>query len=253
MSEYAKRGVEEMDVIGNYYLKHISAMTEEGLHCKADIAAELGWRDLQIDVLKERCDSFEKSIVRYQTDCASVEQYLGKALGYPQYKDDQEHFPGATEKDGVCVGEHTPTSIAQEAGKRIFELEAQLSQKDEVLEFQLRTIKSLVEGEGVERHLEEYLKGKEGHVAPTILRNLRRHISFLESSFSKKEEECEWLREGLVKAKKALKDSLPDKTPQGEIDYFIMYPTLKNVSEVIKETLLKYPVHLAPPERKNHP
>jgi hypothetical protein len=42
-------------------------------------------------------------------------QALGKALGYPWYKDDQENFPGATEADGVCTGEHVAESIADEA------------------------------------------------------------------------------------------------------------------------------------------
>jgi hypothetical protein len=36
---------------GIYYLRHIQAMTDEGLHSKADIAAELGHRDIEIDRL----------------------------------------------------------------------------------------------------------------------------------------------------------------------------------------------------------
>lgn len=50
-----------------------------------------------------------------------VEQTLGKALGYPWFKDDQKNFPGATEKDGVCVGEHVPETIAAEAARRLVE------------------------------------------------------------------------------------------------------------------------------------
>lgn len=48
-----------------------------------------------------------------------IEQTLGKALGYPWYKDDQKNFPGATEADGVCVGDHVPESLALEAAERI--------------------------------------------------------------------------------------------------------------------------------------
>jgi len=48
-----------------------------------------------------------------------VEQVLGKALGYPKYSDDQKNFPGTTEKDGVCVGEHVPESLLSEAAKKI--------------------------------------------------------------------------------------------------------------------------------------
>lgn len=44
-----------------------------------------------------------------------IGQTLGKALGYPWYKDDQVNFPGATEANGVCVGEHVAATIAMEA------------------------------------------------------------------------------------------------------------------------------------------
>lgn len=49
-------------------------------------------------------------------------QTLGKALGYPWFKDDQETFPGATEENGVCVGDHVAASIAAEAA-RLFSTE----------------------------------------------------------------------------------------------------------------------------------
>jgi len=47
-----ERDIMEMDMAGNYYCRHVSAMTKEALHSKSDIAAELGWRDMQIDQLK---------------------------------------------------------------------------------------------------------------------------------------------------------------------------------------------------------
>jgi hypothetical protein len=31
-----------------YYSRHVAAMTAEGLHAKADIAAELAWRDKEL-------------------------------------------------------------------------------------------------------------------------------------------------------------------------------------------------------------
>ena len=37
---------------GNYYCRHVSALTGENLHAKSEIAAELAWRDLQIDTLR---------------------------------------------------------------------------------------------------------------------------------------------------------------------------------------------------------
>jgi hypothetical protein len=39
--------------LGGYYQRHVSAMTVEGLHEKSDIAAELAFRDWQIDELKK--------------------------------------------------------------------------------------------------------------------------------------------------------------------------------------------------------
>lgn len=49
MKLYAERNIEEL---GEYYTKHISAMTSEGLRSKSDIAAELAFRDAEIDRLK---------------------------------------------------------------------------------------------------------------------------------------------------------------------------------------------------------
>ena len=46
-------------------------------------------------------------------------QILGAALGYPWLKDDQTNFPGATEADGVCVGDHVAESLAAEAAAKL--------------------------------------------------------------------------------------------------------------------------------------
>jgi len=55
MSEYAERDYRGLD---DHYIKHVSAMTEEGLHSKAAIAAELAHRDCQIDVLQAQCEVY---------------------------------------------------------------------------------------------------------------------------------------------------------------------------------------------------
>lgn len=55
----------------------------------------------------------------YAESEARICQILGAALGYPWYKDDQENFPGATEADGVCVGDHIAETLASEAADRI--------------------------------------------------------------------------------------------------------------------------------------
>lgn len=52
----------------------------------------------------------------------SVSQTLGRALQYPKFADDQKNFPGATDADGVCVGDHIAGSLAEEAAKEIVRL-----------------------------------------------------------------------------------------------------------------------------------
>lgn len=53
---YAERDIIEQ---GDYYFRHASAMTGEGLHSKSDIAAELAHRDIQIDRLREQLEQAE--------------------------------------------------------------------------------------------------------------------------------------------------------------------------------------------------
>lgn len=66
MNYYAERDCYELDrtpdpVTGEpprdeqsvgYYCRHVNAMTREDLHMKSAIAAELAWRDIQIDRLR---------------------------------------------------------------------------------------------------------------------------------------------------------------------------------------------------------
>lgn len=47
--EYGRRNIIKQ---GNYYPKHVLAMTAEALHAKSAIAAELAHRDIEIDKLK---------------------------------------------------------------------------------------------------------------------------------------------------------------------------------------------------------
>ncbi|MBB4799707.1 hypothetical protein HNP32_003467 [Brevundimonas bullata] len=61
-------------------------------------------------------------------------QSLGKALGYPWFKDDQANFPGSTETDGVCVGDHVAESIADEAARRLTQAERQRDELRKALE-----------------------------------------------------------------------------------------------------------------------
>lgn len=68
----------------------------------------------------------ERAIRGYQAEAREVEQAAGKALGYPWFKDDQTNFPGATEADGVCVGEHVAGTITSELADKCARMEKAL-------------------------------------------------------------------------------------------------------------------------------
>jgi len=53
-----------------------------------------------------------------------IQQILGKVLGYPWFKDDQKNFPGATDENGVCVGDNVAVTLAMQAARRITESDA---------------------------------------------------------------------------------------------------------------------------------
>jgi hypothetical protein len=72
--------------------------------------------------VKSRIDEMVAQKSASITSFHNIEQTLGKALGYPWYKDDQKNFPESTEADGVCVGEHVAESIASEAASEIVRL-----------------------------------------------------------------------------------------------------------------------------------
>lgn len=72
----------------------------------------------------DRVSGMEREVAFYKGACErtneDVCQTLGKALGYyPWFKDDQKNFSGATEADGVCVGDHTAGSLADEAADEV--------------------------------------------------------------------------------------------------------------------------------------
>lgn len=56
---YAKRDAESL---GEHYTRHVAAMTAEGLHDKSDIAAELAWRDAEIERLRARLRARDMSV-----------------------------------------------------------------------------------------------------------------------------------------------------------------------------------------------
>lgn len=69
----------------------------------------------------------------YRDQEREIEQLLGKALGYPWYKDDQKNFPGATEEDGVCIGEHVTVTIVMEAAEKLTQLQERVKELEAAL------------------------------------------------------------------------------------------------------------------------
>ena len=74
-----------------------------------------------------------------------IEQILGKALGYPWYKDDPKNFPNATEADGVCIAPNTAASLAMHAADKIKMLDIREQDKQKIIDEQREEIARLKE------------------------------------------------------------------------------------------------------------
>ncbi|WP_339118899.1 hypothetical protein [Halomonas sp. BMC6] len=70
MAEYSQRDIMALDRQGNYYSRHLSAMTGEQLHDKSDIAAELAWRDAKIDQLRAHLADIANPITKLQREAS---------------------------------------------------------------------------------------------------------------------------------------------------------------------------------------
>jgi len=78
MSEYAER---DPVALGEYYMKHLVAMTSEKLHAKSEIAAELAFRDAEIERLKHVPLIERLAYRRQELDTVREE---GRKQGYQQ-------------------------------------------------------------------------------------------------------------------------------------------------------------------------
>lgn len=65
-------------------------------------------------------------------ECYEIDQILGKALGYPNLKDDKKNFPDQL-TDYYCTGEHVPVTLAMQAAKVLGERDRQLTAAREAL------------------------------------------------------------------------------------------------------------------------
>lgn len=73
MSEYRKYD-DEWLLYSDNYIKHVSAMTGEKLHSKADIAAELAYRDDLIEQLQQRNAELESELRSHKQCIEGVQQ-----------------------------------------------------------------------------------------------------------------------------------------------------------------------------------
>lgn len=68
------RDIVELDMLGNYYCRHVLALTRENLVGKSEIAAELGYRDLMIDRLQRELDAANAEISRQALDTLNLKE-----------------------------------------------------------------------------------------------------------------------------------------------------------------------------------
>lgn len=72
VKQYAQRDIMALDEAGNHYIRHVDHMTREKLHSKSDIAAELGWRDMQIAEIKAQRDALAAEREKFAVQCAAA-------------------------------------------------------------------------------------------------------------------------------------------------------------------------------------
>lgn len=94
-------------------------------------------RPKRADLAAER-DRLAEALTKQNEE---ISQTLGKALGYPWFKDDPKNFPDSTEEHGVCVGDHVAETLAGEAAAKII----RLAERVKALEDGLGAIKWIVE------------------------------------------------------------------------------------------------------------
>lgn len=114
MTEYRNHTLKpwDMDDAGGHYCRHVSAMTTENLHSKADIAEELAWRDMQLAKLRKRMTESESVEVRLRESRA----LLARMVTY--VREDKARTPGFTrlarlteEVDAYIKRTHDPFEI----------------------------------------------------------------------------------------------------------------------------------------------
>ena len=71
---YAER---DTPALGEFYTRHVMAMTAEGLHAKSAIAAELAYRDANIDILTNNVEEAQMDVSHYEGLIAQISGAIG--------------------------------------------------------------------------------------------------------------------------------------------------------------------------------
>ena len=111
INQYAQR---DHRALGEHYLRHVSAMTGEGLHAKSAIAAELAWRDAEIERLRAAIEQHVAEAVAEEREmcakvCESIElDRWALYKGRPPYKGNEDgraspYVHGESVGAGVCM------------------------------------------------------------------------------------------------------------------------------------------------------
>lgn len=102
-----RRVIPSMFYFGHTHWHQDSQWLLRGFDLDKNQMREFAFKEIMTEQTKRELDG-----LRAELD--EAQQVAGKALGYPWYKDDLATFPGATESDGVCIGEHAGATIVCE-------------------------------------------------------------------------------------------------------------------------------------------
>lgn len=75
VKHYEGRDIMALDAAGDYYCRHVSALTRENLVGKSEIAAELGYRDMVIDQLERKLKA-----ANYQISIQSLKEAMKEPI-----------------------------------------------------------------------------------------------------------------------------------------------------------------------------
>lgn len=125
--------------------------------CESKFVRQL---ERELNAANERIKHLRDGIAKQNQ---TIEQACGKVLGYPWFKDDQKNFPGSTEKDGVCVGDHVAETIVSELASRYTESLARIKRLDgrcQALDDQVSNLLEICRQHGVDVSSQDMINGR---------------------------------------------------------------------------------------------